>query len=266
MNLNRLSTLDLSYNQLSGHIPSQISNLTQLSLLDLSSNQLQSPLPSSILELNNLEGLYLSSNNLSGTIEWEMFLRLKSLRILSLSSNRLSLLTNFTVNASSHQFDSLRLESCNLRDFPDFLRNQDQLYTLDLSSNNISGHIPEWLFNLSKNSLQILNLSHNLLTGFDQRPVVLPWANLFYLDLSFNKLPGPLPFSPTSAIEIYLVSNNKLSGEIPLSICKLNSLQALDLSNNNFSGKVPQCLGNFSRDLLMLNLQNNKFSGSMLNK
>ncbi|KAK2647939.1 hypothetical protein Ddye_015428 [Dipteronia dyeriana] len=243
MNLNRLSSLNFGSNLLIGQIPSDISNLTQLNHLDLSSNQLQGPIPSSFLGLNNLNTLDLSSNNLSGTKELEMFLQLKSLRSLYLSSNRLSLLSNFTVNTSSHKFQNLSLGSSKL----------DQL---DLSSNNISGKIPGWLFNLS---LAYLNLSHNLLTAFDQQPTVLP----LMLDLSFNKLQGPLPISSISTVVYYIVSNNNLSGELSPLICYQNSLQVLDLSNNSLSGKLPQCLGNFSYSLSMINLQNNKFRGSI---
>ncbi|KAK0588987.1 hypothetical protein LWI29_008189 [Acer saccharum] len=264
INLNHLSGLSFRSNQLIGQIPSQISNLTQLNDLDLSSNQLQGPIPSSFLELNNLKTLDLSSNNLSGTMDLEMFLQLKSLRSLSLSSNRLSLLSNFSVNTSSHKLQTLRLGSCNLRSFPDFLRYQNQLGDLDLSSNYISGQIPGWFLNISENSLQLLNLSHNLLTGFDQQHVVLPWTRLYSLDLSFNKLQGPLPIiSPLPTMQYYLVSNNHLSGTLSPWICKLNSLQAFDLSNNSLSSKLPQCLGNFSQRLSMLNLQNNKFHGSI---
>jgi len=43
-------------------------------------------------------------------------------------------------------------------------------------------------------------------------------------------------------------------------ICKLNSLQHLDLSNNLFHGSIPPCLGNLS-SLVVLNLQKNNFSG-----
>ncbi|KAI9177013.1 hypothetical protein LWI28_009850 [Acer negundo] len=265
VNLTHLTYLILNQNQLTGPFPSQICNLTQLKYLDLASNQLQGPIPNSIFELNNLENLYLSSNNLSGTMELEMFLsKFKiSLSALDLSSNRLSLLTNPTVNTSSHKFHLLSLVSCNLHSFPNFLRNQDQLHELDLSSNYISGEIPGWFFNLSLPSLRCLNLSHNLFTGYDQHFAVLPWTSLIYLDLSFNQLQGSLPIPSTSIAQVYVVSNNKLSGKIQSWICKLNFLYALDLSNNNLSGKLPQCLGNSSRSLLMLNLQNNKFHGSI---
>uniref|UniRef100_A0A2N9IAH7 Leucine-rich repeat-containing N-terminal plant-type domain-containing protein n=1 Tax=Fagus sylvatica TaxID=28930 RepID=A0A2N9IAH7_FAGSY len=44
-------------------------------------------------------------------------------------------------------------------------------------------------------------------------------------------------------------------------ICKVNSLQVLDLSNNHLIGQIPQCLGNFSSSLSVLNMRNNSFQG-----
>ncbi|KAL5736372.1 hypothetical protein ACOSQ2_031160 [Xanthoceras sorbifolium] len=264
MNLNQISALQLMSNQLTGQIPSQISNLTQLNFLRLSSNKLQGLIPSSIFELKNLKYLVLSSNNLSGTVELEMFLhKFKSLEVLALSSNNLTLLTQANVNSTSFQqkFTSIGLSSCNLREFPDFLRNQEQLMELDLSSNKLSGQIPSWLFNLSIDSLSSLNLSHNFFIGFDQQPVLLPWNNLITIDLRCNKLQGPLPVPPLS-ISTYLVSKNKLTGEIPPWLCHLPYLYALDLSDNNLRGVLPRCLGNLHY-LSVLQLQDNKFHGSI---
>ncbi|KAK2648793.1 hypothetical protein Ddye_016282 [Dipteronia dyeriana] len=265
MNINQLSILYLQSNQLTKHIPSEISNLTRLVRLDLSSNSLQGPIPSTIFELKNLQSLKLPSNNLSGIVVFDMFLsQLESLEVLILSSNKLTVLMNNTVaNTNSQKLKCIGLRSCNLSSFPNFLRNQDLLQVLDLSSNSITGKIP-WLFlNVTVHKLVYLNLSYNLFTGFDRHPIVLS-QQLRTLDLRFNKLEGPLPFSPIlDVMSEYLVSNNKLTGEIPPLICKSMHLYALDLSNNNLSGMLPQCLANFSDTLSILALQSNKFYGSI---
>ncbi|KAF9670999.1 hypothetical protein SADUNF_Sadunf12G0001200 [Salix dunnii] len=60
-----------------------------------------------------------------------------------------------------------------------------------------------------------------------------------------------------------LASNSKLTGEISSSVCNLQFLQLLDLSNNGFSGFVPQCLGNFSNSLSILNLGINNLQGTI---
>ncbi|KAH9793696.1 Receptor-like protein 7 [Citrus sinensis] len=263
MNLTQLTDLDLSQNQLTGHIPVEISNLTQLQYLQFSSNQLEGSVPSSIFELRNLEGLDLSFNNLSGTVDLNMFLlSFKRLKVLGLSSNKMSLLTRTTSSTNTQKFKIIGLRSCNLSEFPSFLHNQDQLMSLDLSSNKIDGKIPKWLFSAGTNSLEYLNLSYNRLMDFEHNLRVLPWNYLRALDLRFNKLQGPLPI-PSASIFSYLISNNQLTGEIPPSICSLNGLHALDLSHNNLSGMLPECLGNFSVELSVLKLQSNNFQGSI---
>ncbi|KAJ4706618.1 putative Leucine-rich receptor-like kinase family protein [Melia azedarach] len=263
MNLNKLRSLVLDSNKLSGQIPFEIKNLTQLQNLRLSSIGLEGSIPSSIFELKDLQQLSLSFNNLSGTVDLSMFiLHLKSLETLDLSSNKLSLLTGTAVNTTLPKFIVIGFSSCNLSNFPYFLHNQDQLASLDLSSNKIAGQVPAWFLNVATNSLEYLNLSSNQLTSFGHKLNVLPWTGLDTLDLSFNKLQGQLPV-PSGCEFSYIVSNNELTGHVPPRICNLNKLRALDLSYNNLSGMLPKCLGNFSQELSILKLKGNNFHGSI---
>uniref|UniRef100_A0A2N9HAT7 Leucine-rich repeat-containing N-terminal plant-type domain-containing protein n=1 Tax=Fagus sylvatica TaxID=28930 RepID=A0A2N9HAT7_FAGSY len=259
-NLTQLSFLGMSSCQLTGQIPFWLANLTQLIDLHLSFNKLQGQIPTSMFELEILQILNLYSNNLTGTVSLDMFLKLKSLTSLLLSLNNISFLTKTNVNATQNKFDVLALASCNLRHFPDFLRNQDQLKGLDLSNNNIHGQIPKWVWNISKDTLIYVNFSHNFLTGFDQHLVNFPWPQLQILDLSSNKLQESPQIPPPSTL-IYLVANNMLQGEISPLICNLSSLYSLDLSNNQFRGILPHCLVNLSGSLNILNLRGNKFHG-----
>lgn len=164
------------------------------------------------------------------------------------------------------KFQYVRLRSCNLTKYPNFLKNQHHLEVQDLSSNRIHGKVPNWLLEPTMQNLHTLNLSHNLLTWFDQHPVVRPMVKGIWLtlDLSSNNLQGPLPVAPPKTIH-YLVSNNSLKGEIPLWICNLNSLRSLVLSHNNLSGFLSQCLGSFSDELSVLDLQGNNFFGTISN-
>ena len=122
------------------------------------------------------------------------------------------------------------------------------------------------MWSTSIDSLIGLDLSNNLLTGFQEPPkkLILPWRRLRILSLGSNMLQGPLPIPPPSTVH-YVVSNNKLSGEIFPSLCNLSSVWMLDLSNNSLNGRVPQCLGNFSDSLKVLNLGNNFFKGDIPN-
>ncbi|KAJ4717596.1 Receptor-like protein [Melia azedarach] len=307
-NLGSLEYLDLTFCNFSGNIPLSFGNLTQLQILYLDHNGFSGELPSSIANLKSLEELIifhcnfsgqipsslgnltrlilldLSSNNFSGTLVLDTFLlKLQNLRSLILSSNNLSLLTKSTNIIGDLSF--LGLSSCNLTEFPNFLQNQNYLIVLDLSSNKIAGQIPGWFLDTGFESLMHLNLSHNLLTGFDRHPVILPWTWLSSLDLSFNKLEGSLPRPKEKMISHYIVANNSMTGELPSWICNLYCLLVLDLSYNNLNGVLPQCSRNYKRrlppqcsrnykcrlspqcsrkfggSLLVLNLRSNNFSG-----
>jgi hypothetical protein len=217
---------------------------------------LHGSIPQSISRLVNLENLRLTYNDLSGVVEFDLFLKFKA---------NITLLTKPSTSATLPKFEILGLGSCDLSEFPDFLRNQDELEGLDLSGNKIHGQIPKWMWNLSKETLWILQLDFNSLTGFDQLSVFLPWTNLRVLMLRSNLLRGPLPIPPPSIIW-YSVSNNKLTGEIPQLICNLSSIVFLDMSNNYLSGLLPQCLGNLSDSLSVLNLRDNRDSMELFPK
>ncbi|CAL5390316.1 unnamed protein product [Camellia sinensis] len=229
-NMSQLTTLDLFGNQLTSTIPSSLFALPSLINIDLSDNKLQGPIPGSVYELQNLTDLVLSSNNLSGVVDLDKLLKLKNLYHPDLSYNGLSLNINNSVNSTLTNFHTIGLASCNLSAFPNFLREQAGLRSLDLSNNKIHGEVPKWLF-------------HKILT------------------CTPTYCRGPLPISPNATI-VFSISNNKLSGEIPPLICGLSSLQVLDLSNNSLSGLIPQCLGNLSNSLSVLNLGINSFSGT----
>ncbi|CAL2249170.1 unnamed protein product [Prunus armeniaca] len=260
-NLTQLSFLDLADNEITGQIPSWLMNLTQLTTLLLGSNNLSGAIPRSLFQLQNLEFLYLSSNNLSGQVEFDQFSQPKKLKKLYLSYNKLSLQIITNLSATIPQLEVLDLSSCNLTEFPEFLKYQSELRSLQLSDNNIQGRIPKWVWNATRETLVTLDLSSNFLTGFDQNPINLPWQNLYSLDLRTNMLQGSLPIPPQS-IRNYMVGSNNYSGEISPSFCNLNHLHILDLSNNSLSGMLPQCLGNSSA-LEILMLMNNSFHGSI---
>ncbi|GJY40855.1 putative leucine-rich repeat domain superfamily [Tanacetum coccineum] len=222
-----------------GPIPPFPSSLTKLTTLALMENQLRGPIPRSLSNLKNVEAVVLHDNKISDTVEVDMFLALKKLTLLTLGGNQitLSVINNHT-NNTPPKIEILNLGSCNLRAFPHFLRFQDQLQELYLDDNNISGLIPEWMGNVSKQTLQTLLLSKNSLTGFEKNWPVVTWL----LDLSFNNI----------------------SGSIPLCFDKLyNSLLVLNLRGNVLQGNIPNTFTNGSK-LLMINLSENQLEGQLL--
>ncbi|MBA0847229.1 hypothetical protein Goshw_014688 [Gossypium schwendimanii] len=259
-NLTQITWLYLYGNGLDGQIPPWIGSLTKLTRIKFQDNDLGGPIPESIFNLQNLELLYLHTNHLNGTLKLQSFLELKALTRLQLSGNYLSLLTNVSINVAPPKLKLLGLASCNLSEFPSFLRSQDELEVLELAENKIHGQIPNWFWGVGKQNLQYLNLGFNSLTGyiFQKLPAVLPWSNLQDFNLESNMLQGSLLHPPPS-IRSYKVSNNMLSGEIEPMFCNLPSLVVLDLSNNNMTGTLPPCLANLTNSLQVLSLQSNHF-------
>ncbi|XP_077225593.1 receptor-like protein 7 [Tasmannia lanceolata] len=306
-NLTQLVHLKLSYNSFSGELPflpqlekimevyldynhftgqlSEFPNASSslLESVDLSNNKLQGPIPMSLLQLPRLEQLRLSSNNFNGMYgNLTMYGNHKKLLSLDLSGNSLSIDIGVDNSSFFPQFWELKLGSCNLSEFPYFLRNQNQLAYLDLSNNKIRGEIPTWIWNISNFSL---NLSHNMLTGIE--PYNISSTQLEVLDLHSNMLQGSIPLPPPNTLILdysnnnftsvipsdigsyittgffFSLSRNNLTGEIPTSFCDAKLLADLDLSNNGLNGSIPQCLVGPPVELNVLNLGGNFFSGTI---
>ncbi|KAF7849201.1 hypothetical protein BT93_L1089 [Corymbia citriodora subsp. variegata] len=256
INLTNLTLLRLGGNQLTGQIPAEIIGLNRLTFLDLSFNKLTGPIPENISNLKSLDTLYLLSNNLYGILRLDVILKLQHLYMLELSFNKFSSIIEPDMNTSLSNLFVLGLASSNLSEFPIFLSSQSELKWLDLSQNSIYGQAPQQFFNVHMSQLQFLNLSRNLITSF----TTFTWPNLEVMDLTYNDIQG-LPPIPPKSIESYLVSNNKLSGEISPEMCQLSSIRMVDFSKNKLSGVIPPCLGNLSKTLSILNLNGNDLYG-----
>ncbi|GKV22041.1 hypothetical protein SLEP1_g31945 [Rubroshorea leprosula] len=290
-----LQSLVLSQNQFIGglHEPPKLAS-SSLHSLELDSNMLDGPFPMFVFRLQSLRVLILAFNNFSGPLNFSSVLNLRDLSTLDLSFNSLSINANISNHSSFPQIHTLKLASCKLKRFPNFLKEQSKLSILDLSTNQINEEIPNWVWNAQ--SLSYLNLSHNFLVNL-RGPLQLSEVFLSVLDLRGNKLQGPLPqLSPFMAYVDYsnnnfssiiqfddgnlllrfahlslsspsliFLSNNSLRGSIPESICNAINLEMLDLSNNYLSGIIPQCLTRM-KSLKVLDLSRNNLSGSISGK
>jgi hypothetical protein len=84
-----MTAVDMSSNQFTGSIPSEMGELLQLRSLNLSNNFLTGLIPNSFQNLKNIESLDLSHNMLSGGIPYEL-VGLTSLSTFSVANNHLS--------------------------------------------------------------------------------------------------------------------------------------------------------------------------------
>ncbi|KAK7860855.1 receptor-like protein 35 [Quercus suber] len=189
-----LTQIYLSHNKLTGQITSTHWNdLPNLVNLHLSSNSLGGSIPVSLFSLPLLQTLgqyqclsldfevlrfsHFLQTTYSGSLQLNKIQQLRNLSNLDLSHNSFSIEYNETTSSLSSftQIATLRLASRNLPTFPDFLRNQSKLVTLDLSINQIPGEIPNWIWNLT--NLLYLNLSIEL--GFIFGFGIVIWPLMF---------------------------------------------------------------------------------------
>ncbi|RWR93067.1 putative inactive receptor kinase [Cinnamomum micranthum f. kanehirae] len=257
-----LGVLDLSYNQLTGKLPSFDSS-PSLRVLRVGNNQLSGFIPEELLSSSlQLEELDLSSNGFSGSIQG---VNSTSLKVLNLSSN--SLQSSLPSKLGSCVAVDLS-KNMIYGDISSIQSWGDMLTTIDLSFNNLSGVIPSSLF--TSLTLTSLHLSGNHLTGTiplqssdSIESLALPSnSHMESLDLSYNSLIGSLPPGIGTMVRLKLLNlgKNQLSGQIPSEINKLSELEYLDLSNNNFEGRIPDKL---SSNLKRLNVSSNDLSGPL---
>ena len=277
-NLTGLTYMNLSDNELTGAIPSSIGNLSNLVDLYLPNNQLSGEVPSELAGLPNLEFLMLSGNQWGGCIP------LGIAEVVAEGSDILWLGVPLCAQAAGGVSPASDREALvalyNATDGPNWFNNTNWLsdeplgewhgisvgqagrvVALDLSSNGLSGDLPEELGSLS--SLRKLYLYYNELSG--EIPSELGvLTRLRELDLHSNALSGEIPSelaSITPLRELYLHSN-ELSGEIPSELGSLPLLRELDLYSNTLSGEIPPQLGNLS-SLKWLSLHDNQLRGSI---
>ncbi|KAK7852513.1 putative lrr receptor-like serine/threonine-protein kinase [Quercus suber] len=224
---------DLSFNYISGSIPSSFSQLP-LVILSLSGNRLSGEIPKGIGEIGSLEELVLEANQLDGHLP-ENLGNLSNLKRLVLNAN------NFT-GTIPETFGKLT----NLTDFridgtaisgkiPGFIGNWSKLDRLDMQGTFMEGPIPVTISMLS--NLAELRIS-------DLKGLSIGFPNL--KDLKKLK---------------YLVLRNCLiTGLLPDYIGELESLKRLDLSFNNLRGPIPDTFWN--QELNDMDISYNNFSGS----
>ncbi|GLT43530.1 hypothetical protein SLA2020_174720 [Shorea laevis] len=226
-----LAVLHLNNNSLYGELYVALKNFTSLIVLDLGENKFSGNLTSIVRgEISNhsLKILRLRKNLVSGYIPLELC-SLSQLQILDLANNNLigrippcigkfPIMLNSTqlINGLSevywswaHLFEVVKGRYLEYRRRPLGLES-----SIDLSSNNLIGSIPEELIFL---------------------------RDLHNLNLSWNHLSGQIPekIGQMENLESLDFSQNSLSGIIPKSMSSLTKLSHLNLSYNNLSGPIP---------------------------
>ncbi|XP_076918597.1 receptor-like protein Cf-9 homolog isoform X2 [Bidens hawaiensis] len=215
-------------------------------------------------------GLDLSCGMVQG--EWELDTLLSSLtnlEFLILSFSGISVTTNNANHYVNPNFRSLSLASCSLKVFPASIRSMTTLRYLDLSRNDIHGHIPDWVGEIGGNGLELFDLSNNSITGTIPN-VYKDWGQLQGFLLNGNELEGKVPASLNKCKQLSVIDlgNNHLNDTFPGWLGDLPNLQVLVLRSNNFHGGiVPSSFVNFPfPSLRVLDLSHNGFVGKLPTK
>uniref|UniRef100_A0A2N9GLS6 Leucine-rich repeat-containing N-terminal plant-type domain-containing protein n=1 Tax=Fagus sylvatica TaxID=28930 RepID=A0A2N9GLS6_FAGSY len=279
---------------LRGKISPSLGNLTRLQYLSLSWND--------FIIVENLEWLshlvsikYLSLRevNLSVFHDWlKVVSRLPKLSVLYLADCDLppitpSSLKDINSTKSLTHLDLSENPRITSSIFPWLYNSSTNLASLDLSSNQLQGSIPNAFGNM--NSLEQLILTNNRLEGHIPKSFGDIFGGLIFEMLQvgsrFPKLDknSKKPFRPRCLLVNTMVrwkgnvyeygknfgkmrsidlANNKLSGKIPEEISSLIELKALNLSRNMLTGKIPQKIGQLEQ-LESLDLSRNQFFGSI---
>ncbi|KAL9409801.1 hypothetical protein AB3S75_048095 [Citrus x aurantiifolia] len=255
-----LEWLFLDSNEITGSLP-DFGGFSSLKRLSIANNRLNGTINKSFGQLVKLESLFLHNNSLRGVISEAFLSNLSNLTILYLADNSLTL--EFSHDwIPPFQLSQVNLGSCKIGPrFPKWLRNQNQILSLDISNSGISDTVPNWFWNQTYN-LSFFNLSNNQIKG------KLPnLSSRFHpyrpgIDISSNHFEGPIPQLPLNASFLNL-SKNKFSGSISF-LCSItgHKLDYIDLSNNLLSGRLPDCWSQFD-SLAILNLANNSFFGKI---
>nr|XP_027127000.1 probable leucine-rich repeat receptor-like serine/threonine-protein kinase At3g14840 [Coffea arabica] len=228
----QLVNISLLGNRISGSLPKELGNISTLVNLTVEFNQLSETIPPELGNLTLIEKIHLTSNNFTGKLPGTLA--------------RLTTLKDFRIG--ENQF---------LGSIPNFIQSWTNLEKLVIQASGLSGPMPSGIAFLTKlTDLRISDLNGNdtnfppLSAATNMKTLILRSCNIVgqlpgflgsfkklkLLDLSFNKLSGPIPrtlFGLPKIENIYL-TGNFLTGAVPDWMLTKGQVR-IDLSYNNFT-------------------------------
>nr|XP_004516063.1 receptor-like protein 7 [Cicer arietinum] len=235
-----LRTLDLKKNKLDGKIPKSLVNCSALEVLDLANNNIHDKFPCMLKNISTLRVLVLRQNRFYGTLRcqktngtWHK-LQIVDIAFYNFSGKlpgryftrweaMMSDENQDDSNVNHLQFQIFQYEVIYYENSVTVSNKGQQMElkkiltiftTIDFSSNNFEGPIPE---------------------------VVMDFKALYVLNFSNNAFSGEIPstIGNLKQLESLDLSNNSLVGEIPVQLGSLSFLSYLNLSFNHLVGKIP---------------------------
>ncbi|RZR75056.1 hypothetical protein BHM03_00048692 [Ensete ventricosum] len=265
-NLVNLRTLALLINGFVGTVPAAIGNLTALTYLGVSMNNLGGIIPPSIWNLSSLRTLELQSNHFTGSIPPDMGITLPLLEELNINDNRFDGPLPISLSNATNLNNIQLYENRFTGTIPRGLGSLQKVFHFDLSYNQLEArNAAEWGFleDLANcSSLKYLQLTSNNLSGFLPQSIGNFSTTLMWFEFDDNHIAGSIPADIGNLVSLTSVrmKSNLLTGGIPAALGSLAKLEIIDLSGNRFTGGIPATLGNLSR-LTVLQLYSNRLQG-----
>ncbi|KAF9624698.1 hypothetical protein IFM89_012991 [Coptis chinensis] len=240
-----LVRIDLSKNQFTGSIPVELVNCKFLNSLSLGGNRLSGSIPYQLARLDRLKMLSVANNDLSVIYSVEE----DDIRCLQGLKNSLkdpqSKLTSWSfINTTVGVYNTVGF-LCRFVGVMCWNERENRVIDLELPSMELGGEIPDSL-QFCQN-LQTLNLSDNALSGSVPSQICDWIPYLVNLDLSKNSLSGPIPLELANCkyLKILSLSDNRLSGPLPYQLSRFIQDDASKTFGNNkglcadFGGLTP---------------------------
>ena len=237
----KIQQVDISYNQMTGTVPSTIALVPTFRYLDMSGNQFTGIMPGQAKfgDFKSLEYFGAASNQFTGAVPVGFSDALTSLEV---SNNHLTKGVPLELYNKFPHLEFLSLSNNNLGGrLSGLIGKLKALRDLRISNCSLTGVLPEYLNDAS--SLEYLTLDNNLIKG--SIPTSAGSLSLLKaLELDNNKLTGTLPseLGSISLLKVLNVANNSLTGVLPSTLQYLGELIEFDVSGNYFTGEVPQGL------------------------
>lgn len=250
--LRKLVWLDLGDNRIS-HISS---NYLPRSLvtIDLSRN-IFTELPANVLEhLHDLKVLSVRDNIISKLADIRLANKLR-LEKLDISSNTIEILPAYLFNGSVH-VKAINFDKNFIRAIPaDAFRSLGSIHMV-LAFNQIE-NISEGGFNGLENTLEYLDLEHNLLKEF---PKALETLNrLRYLYLTSNEI-GEMDMTMPNTLRVLSLAANNFTSIPSNSLQTCTDLSYLNMGYNKIAEIEENCFADWGGQLQTLLLRNNKIT------
>ncbi|PIA33881.1 hypothetical protein AQUCO_03900022v1 [Aquilegia coerulea] len=217
--------LSLLGNLVTGTIPREIGNIRTLEYLNFQDNKIGGPIPGDLGNLLNLRRALLGGNDYTG--------------VLPVTFGNLKNLTDFRIDGASLSGK-----------IPEFIGNWTNLDRLDMQGTSMEGPIPatiSLLTNLTQLRITDLNVSNMPFPNLEDL------TKLTDLVLRNSSITGPIPSyigQRMLTMEKLDLSFNRLNGPIPDTLDPLRNLLFMYLTNNSLTGQLSQWLSDTTVNLI----------------